>query len=88
MAEPGRSIRRKSVRTRSWATVAMTNTMKDKIKVREEGASVSLDDLPALKGHYHKAVIQNKEQFDFRGVTLLTSYAKYLIEYFEGIKKN
>lgn len=34
-----------------------------------------------LKLQYEKAVTENKEQFYFDGNLLLTSYAKYLVEY-------
>lgn len=39
--------------------------------------------LRELKQAYKKAVADKKEQFTFYGNELLTSYAKYLIEYAE-----
>lgn len=45
----------------------------------------------SLKEGYAKAVKENREQFSLEGQILLTSYAKYLIEYlspqFEKAKK-
>lgn len=45
----------------------------------------------SLKEEYAKAVEENREQFSLEGHILLTSYAKYLIEYlspnFEKAKK-
>lgn len=36
-----------------------------------------------LKALYAKAVEEGAESFEFQGKTLLTSYAKYLIQYLE-----
>lgn len=36
-----------------------------------------------LKKEYRKAVGEGRESFEFQGFTLLTSYAKYLLEYIE-----
>ena len=52
----------------------------------ETNGHVTIDDLPKLKGYYNLAVEKGWEQFDFNGSILLTAYAKYLIEYLEGIK--
>lgn len=41
------------------------------------------DSLKRLKKEYEKAVKDKKEVFVFEGHELLTSYAKYLIEYAE-----
>lgn len=40
--------------------------------------------LKELKDRYNKAVKNKEETFDFKGATLVTNYAKYLIEYLEG----
>lgn len=40
--------------------------------------------LGTLKMHYRKALAEGKEQFNFQGHQLLTSYAKYLIQYAES----
>ena len=48
---------------------------------------IHIEQLPALKRAYTKAVEKQNPEFSFCGKTLLTAYAKYLIEYFEGIKK-
>ena len=45
--------------------------------------SVSQYELLTLKRLYHKALSEGREQFEFKGLQLLTSYAKYVIEYFE-----
>ena len=39
--------------------------------------------LDSLKLEYSKAVNNKKESFTFQGQTLLTSYAKYLIQFVE-----
>ncbi len=48
--------------------------------------SITFDrqELINLKRSYTLAVEENKEQFTFKGNELLTSYAKYLIEYLES----
>lgn len=37
-----------------------------------------------LKNEYNKAVEEGREQFPFMDTILITSYAKYLIEYLES----
>jgi len=49
--------------------------------------SISIDELPKLKRAYNKAVKEGKESFMFEDAELVTSYAKYLIEYFESLLK-
>jgi len=39
----------------------------------------------SLKLIYDKSVSENKEQFLWEGQILLTSYAKYLLEYLENV---
>jgi len=39
----------------------------------------------SLKLIYEKSVEENKEQFVWEGQILLTSYAKYLLEYLENV---
>lgn len=41
------------------------------------------DKLAKLKRMHHAAVANGQEQFEFEGHPLLTSYAKYLIEFLE-----
>jgi hypothetical protein len=36
-----------------------------------------------LKGQYENAVSKGSEQFEFQGVELLTTFAKYLIEFLD-----
>lgn len=43
----------------------------------------SKKDLTMLKKSYKNAVDNNESQFKYQGQTLLTAYAKYLIEYAE-----
>lgn len=38
-----------------------------------------------LQDSYDKAVKEGKEQFNFYGEVLLTSYAKYLLEYLKPL---
>ena len=40
-----------------------------------------------LQDAYNKAKQQNKEQFNFYGEVLLTTYAKYLLEYLKPLVK-
>jgi hypothetical protein len=40
-----------------------------------------------LKDKYNKATKEGKEQFNFYGEVLLTSYAKYLLEYLKPLLK-
>lgn len=40
-----------------------------------------------FKKAYENAVRENKEQFKFLGADVLTSYAKYVVEYFETGRK-
>lgn len=42
-------------------------------------------DLKRLKKLYNKAVREGRDQFTFRGQPVLTSFAKYYIDYLEGI---
>jgi hypothetical protein len=44
-----------------------------------------LEKYNSLKVSYEKAVSENKEQFTFENQILLTSYAKYLLEYLENV---
>lgn len=41
--------------------------------------------LKAFKKEYEKARRDSKEQFGFEGGVFVTTYAKYVIEYLEGI---
>ena len=50
--------------------------------------NVSRFDFISLKRLYKKAVEEKKNVFTFKGHQLLTSYAKYLIEYLENKFKN
>lgn len=43
-----------------------------------------MNGLQELKQEYQKALDQNQESFIFQGEEVLTSYAKYLIEYMES----
>lgn len=49
---------------------------------------VTVEDLPALKMLYKKTVNRGDRMFVFHKADILVSYAKYLIEYLEGIRKN
>jgi hypothetical protein len=49
--------------------------------------TVSIKDLIPLKRRYKVAKDKGLITFPYKGVILLTSYAKYLIEYLETIKK-
>jgi len=49
--------------------------------------TITLAELPDLKVEYERAVKEGAELFKFKGMDLDTKYAKYLIDYMEGIKK-
>lgn len=49
---------------------------------------ITPDEIRALKVAYEKAVKDGREEFIYKGHTLLTDYAKYLIEYLEINNKN
>jgi hypothetical protein len=48
---------------------------------------VTVDDLPELSRAYNKAVADKRDRFTYNGNEILTSYAKYLIEYLKTIPK-
>lgn len=41
----------------------------------------------SFKLAYNKAVKANKTEYIWKGVEVATSYAKYVVEYVEGLKK-
>lgn len=45
---------------------------------------IDKDDYLELKRIYKKALEENKDEFTFKGETLIVGYAKYLLEYLEG----
>lgn len=47
---------------------------------------ITLEDKSRFKACYTKAVSKNKNMFTFLGREYLVSYAKYVIEYLEGLK--
>lgn len=47
---------------------------------------ISKQILKELKRAHNNAVKNSLNSFNFKGNELLTSYAKYLIEYLEGLK--
>jgi len=47
---------------------------------------IALKDLSIFKIHYNKAVKSRKSMFKFQSKDVLVSYAKYVIEYLEGMK--
>jgi ABC-type lipoprotein export system ATPase subunit len=47
--------------------------------------TISRQELINLKREYTGAVNRNDASFVFQGQTLLTAYAKYLIQYLDGI---
>jgi hypothetical protein len=49
----------------------------------EEQEFIDANEIKSLKVAYQKAVEENREEFTYKGHTLLTGYAKYLIEYLE-----
>lgn len=48
---------------------------------------ITITDLPKFKKSYDKTVREGKKIFSYEGSEILTTYAKYLIEYMELNKK-
>lgn len=51
-----------------------------------QGTLTLVDRLPLRKA-YDKAVKDGAETFKYKGMDVLTSYAKYVLEYMDGIAK-
>ena len=47
---------------------------------------ISLDNLSEFKQSYDNAINEGEDMFIFEGTDVLTSYAKYVIQYFNLIK--
>lgn len=47
---------------------------------------VTIEDLVPLGKAYNKALKENKEYFIYKGTEIVTSYAKYLLEYLQSLK--
>lgn len=43
---------------------------------------ITLDNIEQFKSNYNNAVSEDRDVFIFEGKEVLTSYAKYVIEYF------
>jgi len=54
--------------------------------IKINNLSFTKDKLKSLKESYNKATSEKKDTFIFEGSILLTSYAKYMIEYLGTIK--
>lgn len=69
----------------------MTNKPLEALKRATAGkepiAAITLEDLPSLKKAYEQAKKDNKEQFTYKGNEILVSYAKYLVEYMESLRR-
>ena len=48
--------------------------------------TIGYNEIPQFKKAYDVAVKEKKEVFIFKGIEVLTSYAKYVIEYFDMTK--
>lgn len=48
--------------------------------------TVTVEDLKPLKKAYDQAVKDGKDYFVYKGTELVTSYAKYLLEYLQTLK--
>jgi hypothetical protein len=53
----------------------------------KETKTISLNELDKLKEAYSKAVENEDLLFTFDGEQILTTFAKYLIEHLENVKK-
>lgn len=49
---------------------------------------VTQENQESFNSLYEKAIREEKESFDFEGQEILTSYAKYVIEFYESNKNN
>jgi len=49
--------------------------------------SITFSDIPKFKESYNLAVGRKEEIFIFKGSEILTTYAKYVIEYFDTLKR-
>lgn len=60
--------------------------MSDKQAAANRGTTINFDRTMALrlKARYQQAVKADEAEFTFEGNPLLTSYAKYLVEYLAG----
>jgi|688.fasta_scaffold189651_3 hypothetical protein len=47
---------------------------------------ITVEDLKPLQKAYNKAVKEGKDFFVYKGAELMTSYAKYLLEYLQTFK--
>tara|TARA_R110002020_G_scaffold215911_3_gene423218 strand:+ start:1447 stop:1608 length:162 start_codon:yes stop_codon:yes gene_type:complete len=47
---------------------------------------ISVDNLSEFKQSYDNAINEGEDMFTFEGADVLTSYAKYVIQYFNLIK--
>jgi len=63
----------------------LTKLSHNKMKIEVE---ISGEDFNELKFLYNKAVRNNEEKFYYKENLILTSYAKYLVEYLEPKFKN
>ena len=48
--------------------------------------NIKSTDMPKFKRLYKEAKDNDKTEFKFKGATVLVSYAKYVIEYFDSMK--
>jgi hypothetical protein len=63
---------------RQWYLYNKLNTMPE--------TTVTIEDLKPLQKAYNKAVKEGKDYFLYKNQELITSYAKYLLEYLKTLK--
>lgn len=67
-----------------------TSETRLKVGVSNEQPSINpLDDKEyrALKRSFYEATDKGLTQFDFKGTKLLTTFAKYMLQYIEGLRQ-
>jgi len=47
--------------------------------------TITVDDYPSLKKHFDLAVEEHQKEFVFKDHTLVTEYAKYVLEYLKPL---
>lgn len=50
--------------------------------------SITEENFPAFRGAYRKALEEQKQVFIFEGNEVYTPFAKYVVEYFEYLKRS
>ncbi|RLC10612.1 MAG: hypothetical protein DRI24_20035 [Deltaproteobacteria bacterium] len=70
------------------ASIKTLEELKQTLAVRSQGAhdeiSINANEFIILKNLYGKAVKEGRKMIEFKGHTLVTDYAGYMIEFYNG----